>query len=43
MVAWISDGEALAAARDRIERALATRTFPTWNDAGSVLLRSASP
>ena len=43
MVAWISDAEALAAARDRIERALATRTFPTWNDAGSVLLRSASP
>ncbi len=43
MVAWISDAEALAAARDRIERALATRTFPSWNDAGSVLLRSASP
>lgn len=43
MVAWISDGEALAAARGRIERALATRTFPSWNDAGRVLLRSASP
>ena len=43
MVAWISDAEALAAARDRIERALATRRFPSWNDAGSVLLRSASP
>lgn len=41
MAAWISDGEALAAARDRIARALATRTFPSWNDAGSVLLRSA--
>lgn len=43
MVAWISDAEALAAARDRIARALATRKFPSWNDAGSVLLRSASP
>ena len=43
MVAWISDAEALAAARDRIARALATRNFPSWNDAGSVLLRSASP
>ena len=43
MVAWISDAGALAAARDRIERALATRKFPSWNDAGSVLLRSASP
>lgn len=43
MVAWISDAEALAAARARIERALATRKFPSWNDAGSVLLRSASP
>lgn len=41
MAAWISDGAALAAARDRIARALATRKFPTWNDAGSVLLRSA--
>jgi glycosyltransferase involved in cell wall biosynthesis len=41
MAAWISDGEALAAARDRIAHALATRTFPSWNDAGSVLLRSA--
>ena len=43
MAAWISDSAALAAARDRIARALATRTFPSWNDAGSVLLRSASP
>ena len=41
MAAWISDAEALAAARDRIARALATRKFPTWNDAGRVLLRSA--
>ncbi|KAF0105019.1 MAG: lipopolysaccharide N-acetylglucosaminyltransferase I [Rhodospirillaceae bacterium] len=41
MAGWISDGAALAAARDRIARALATRTFPSWNDAGSVLLRSA--
>ena len=43
MAAWISDGEVLAAARDRIARALATRRFPSWNDAGSLLLRSASP
>ena len=43
MAAWISDGEALTAARDRIAGALATRKFPSWNDAGSVLLRSASP
>lgn len=41
MAAWISDGAALAAARDRIASALATRRFPSWNDAGSVLLRSA--
>ncbi len=41
MAAWISDGAALAAARDRIAQALATRRFPSWNDAGSVLLRSA--
>lgn len=41
MAAWISDGAALAAARDRIARALATQTFPSWNDAGRVLLRSA--
>jgi glycosyltransferase involved in cell wall biosynthesis len=34
MAAWISDGAALAAARDRIARALATQTFPSWNDAG---------
>ncbi len=43
MIAWISDAEALAAARARIAHALATRKFPSWNDAGSVLLRSASP
>lgn len=43
MAAWISDGESLAAARDRIARALATQTFPSWNDAGRVLLRSGSP
>ncbi len=43
MVAWISDAEALAAARARIGRALATQKFPSWNDAGRVLLRSASP
>lgn len=41
MAAWISDREALAAARDRIASALATRKFPSWNDAGNVLLRSA--
>lgn len=41
MAGWISDGAALAAARDRIARALATQTFPSWNDAGRVLLRSA--
>lgn len=41
MAAWISDGAALAATRDRIARALATRKLPSWNDAGSVLLRSA--
>lgn len=41
MAAWISDGAALAATRDRIARALATQTFPSWNDAGRVLLRSA--
>ena len=43
MIAWISDAEALAAARARIAHALATRKFPSWNDAGRVLLRSASP
>ena len=41
MAAWLSDGVALAAARDRIARALSTQTFPSWNDAGRVLLRSA--
>ena len=43
MAAWISDGEALAASREKLAQALATRRFPSWNDAGSVLLRSASP
>lgn len=38
MAAWITDDKTLADARGRIERALASGRFATWNDAGQVLL-----
>jgi glycosyltransferase involved in cell wall biosynthesis len=41
MASWIGDRAALAEARARIERALRTQTFATWNDAGKVLLAHA--
>jgi glycosyltransferase involved in cell wall biosynthesis len=41
MASWIGDRGALAEARARIERALRTQTFATWNDAGKVLLAHA--
>lgn len=43
MAAWIVDEAALSQARARIERALRTETFSTWNDAGKVLLTKAFP
>jgi glycosyltransferase involved in cell wall biosynthesis len=41
MASWIVRDAALAEARARIERALRTETFATWNDAGNVLLACA--
>jgi glycosyltransferase involved in cell wall biosynthesis len=41
MASWIGDQAALAEATARIERALKTQTFATWNDAGKVLLARA--
>lgn len=43
IAAWIIDGHAVDQARARIERALRTEEFSTWNDAGKVLLASAFP
>ncbi len=42
MVHWITDGAALRQARGRIAAALGSERFPTWNDAGQVLLKQAS-
>jgi glycosyltransferase involved in cell wall biosynthesis len=42
MVTWIVDDAALARARARIEQALRTEAFPSWNDAAKVLLNQAS-
>jgi glycosyltransferase involved in cell wall biosynthesis len=41
MATWIVDEAALAKARTRIEQALRTDSFATWNDAAQVLLRQA--
>lgn len=43
LASWILDDAALAKARDRIEQALKVERFPTWNDAGRVLLARAFP
>lgn len=43
MALWIGDDAALAKARARIEHALKTDRFPSWDDAGKVLLSSAFP
>ena len=42
MAHWITDDAALRRERVRIAEALSTEHFPTWNDAGQVLLRQAS-
>jgi glycosyltransferase involved in cell wall biosynthesis len=42
MAHWITDGAALRRERGRIAEALGTQHFPTWNDAGQVLLKQAS-
>lgn len=39
---WITDGAALRRERVRIAEALGSEHFPTWNDAGQVLLKQAS-
>ncbi len=39
---WITDGAALQRERARIAEALGSEHFPTWNDAGQVLLKQAS-
>ena len=41
MAHWITDGAALQRERARIAEALASEHFPTWNDAGQVLLKQA--
>jgi glycosyltransferase involved in cell wall biosynthesis len=41
MAAWITNDAALAEARRTIAHALATRQFPSWNDAGKLLLSLA--
>lgn len=41
MAFWIVNEAALAQARARIERALRTESFPTWNDAAKALLDQA--
>lgn len=43
MVAWLVDDAALATARARIERALRTEAFASWNDAAKLLLAQADP
>jgi glycosyltransferase involved in cell wall biosynthesis len=42
MAHWITDGAALQRERVRIAEALGSEHFPTWNDAGQVLLKQAS-
>lgn len=42
MAHWITDGAALQRARARIAEALSSERFPTWNDAGQLLLKQAS-
>lgn len=42
MMTWIVDEGALADARARIARALESENFPSWNDAGKVLLAQAA-
>lgn len=42
MAHWITDGAALQRERTRIAEALGSEHFPTWNDAGEVLLKQAS-
>ncbi len=42
MAHWITDGAALQRERARIAEALDSEHFPTWNDAGQVLLKQAS-
>jgi len=42
MAHWITDGAALRRERVRIAEALGTGHFPTWNDAGEVLLKQAN-
>lgn len=42
MAHWITDGAALERERARIAEALGSEHFPTWNDAGQVLLKQAS-
>lgn len=41
MAHWITDASALQRERVRIAEALGTKRFPTWNDAGQVLLKQA--
>jgi len=41
MAAWITDDATLVEARSRIANALATGQFPSWNDAGKLLLSLA--
>jgi len=43
MAAWVVDDAALATARARIERALRTEAFASWNDAARILLSQADP
>lgn len=42
MATWIVDDTALASARARIEQALRTEAFASWNDAAKILLNQAS-
>ncbi len=42
MAHWITDASALQRERVRIAEALDSGRFPTWNDAGQVLLKQAS-
>lgn len=42
MAHWITDGAALQREWARIAEALGSEHFPTWNDAGQVLLKQAS-
>jgi glycosyltransferase involved in cell wall biosynthesis len=42
MAHWITDDAALQRERERIAEALGSEHFPTWNDAGQMLLKQAS-